>query len=273
MSIIDELYDTDLSINKRIIKQPKIAVSVPEKSKLTDTVFVYNNGLAWRIVTHAIQQVYPVIHDIYFELDKTYPITVIMCPFTFLSIVYFGTFNPIDKVYNNSITLINQENKDILLIPLQNKFYSLSTGKLIESVGNTVRRDEVKIMTLRNAISKYPDVHFIETNNDRNNNNNNNFKSLKLNHSFKPYDEKYNAYTLLYVIEYVSKKTGKNKYSAIIPKNSSKKEGTSYDIHQNGIETYLASMIEKIRERGGIMFPCFWAAWISYISNTKLIKL
>ena len=123
-------------------------------------------------------------------------------------------------------------------------------------------------MTLRNAISKYPDVHFIDYPVETND-----FKSLKLNHPFKPYNERYNAYTLLYVIEYVSKTTGKNKYSEIIPKNSTKKEGTNYDIHQNGIETYLANMIEKIRERGGIMFPCFWAAWMGYMPNTKLIEL
>src|SRR5690606_21014491 len=81
--------------------------------------------------------------------------------------------------------------------------------------------DEIKIMTLRNAISKYPDCLFIDFNKisliepltDKEY-----FKNKNILYPVDKFSEKYHPKTLIYIIEYKSQKQNKLKYTVLIPK-------------------------------------------------------
>ena len=85
--------------------------------------------------------------------------------------------------------------------------------------------------------------------------------------NIKTTDKEINDKQLIYIIEYKSKNKSEYKYTVIIPHNS------SYDISNNGFETYFHNTAEKIRIKGGIIHPCLWFAWKKSGIQSKIIKL
>lgn len=212
-------------MNKRFIENPKFIIYPPKSLKLSDPVLVYNNGRNYKIISLDILKKYPVIHDKFYdikninedikEIESTVSeITIICCPFTFYTSVFFGTYYPTKILYKNSITLINNNKEK--LVPIMG---TLENHKFI-------RRSEAKIMILRNAITMFPDCYY--------------FDDTILDLDVKNINDI--ELQLSYTIEYTSK-TFNKKYTAIVGKNK------ILDIDKNGIEEYLQSKMEKIREK------------------------
>lgn len=268
---MEKLYNTNHKLNKRILKNPEFTNNSTKLTKLSDPVILYNDGKNWKIVPLAIMLMYPLIHDLYYETSKNKKdiainVTIYVCPYTLFSAVYFDEFIPNNQVYNNNMTLLDLHDNDQLFIPIIDKAYSISMGNITNKY---IRRNEVRLMTLRNAISMYPDCVFLDVNKINKLDLVSNISNNKIEYPPFTFNNEYPPKTLVYIIEYKSKKINDYKYSIIIPKTSSNK----FDITKNGFNTYFHSMIEKIRNKGGIIYTCFWFAWNGIGKQSKIIKL
>ncbi|ARF09554.1 hypothetical protein Indivirus_1_177 [Indivirus ILV1] len=236
---MDNLKKIKYDMSNRIIKNP-VFDNYDKSLKLSDIVILYNDGMHWKAVPHNIMLSYPVIHDT-FENNKK--ITVYVCPFTLFSCVYFGEFYPTNNIYNGNLVL-NDNGK--IIIPIKDMH---------------IKKNEVKIMSLRNAISMFPDILFI--NKDK--------IEIKEKILVDDYIEKkinkYQPKQIIYIIEYYSKKSDKFKYTVIVPKNN------VFDIVKNKFSSYFNNMIDKIRDKGGHIYPCYWFAWQITQSDFKTVEI
>jgi len=260
-NLFDNLNQINIISENDLIKNEKIDI------QLNDLVILYNNGKFWNIVPLTILKMYPLIHGEYFDYDDynfiVKKITIYVCPYTLFSCVYFEEFLPYTQVYNNNLILINK-NKQIY-IPILNKYIS---GDLL--VDKYMRINEVKLMTFSNAIKLYPDCQFNDilqskliyplTCSDYLTNNIILFKHKK-------FSNLHHCKKLIYIIEYKSCKQNNYKYTILLPKEN------SYDIKKNGFIKYFNKMIDKIRNKGGIIYPCLWFAWNAFYPISKIINL
>lgn len=239
----------------------------PKKIKLNDIVVCYNDGIKWKVVPLNIMNQYPILYDEYHEnnSDVRIIVTIYVCPYTLFSCIYFGKYELHDKMYNNNLTLVNTDN-NIWVIPILNKVYSLSTD---ENINMYLRKGEVKILSLKNVVYMFPDSLFIDITAIKKKKNIVNENYLTDGHLLDNdlTKKKINGKQIIYVIEYKSKNGSDYKYSVIIPKNN------SFDIVKNGFETYFHNMVEKIRIKGGIIYPCLWFAWKENNIKSKIIEL
>lgn len=276
----DDIINTDIQFDQRVIVDPIMTEMMYEKSlSLSDLVASYNDGREWKIIPIRILDSYPVVFDKYYNKKKksgeytVSDISIVYCPYSSSVAVYFGKFVPTGEVYNNNIIIAKQNDKDNIIVQLLGEEYNRLTKK---RTNDFVRREEVKIMTLRNALGNYPDCLILE-------------KTIKLEPIIKknyrrntkvifPFEKRpkdYHLKTLVYGIEYESKRGdfGK-KYTAIVPKDASEFEVNSYNIKENGSEEYFNPvMIEKLRDKGGIITPCYYFAWLNMFPETKIVKL
>lgn len=257
---MDNLDELKYDMADRVIKNP-VFNNYSKSLKLADTVILYNDGMHWKAVPFTMILSHPVIHDT-FENNKK--ISVYVCPFTLFSCVYFGEYVPGNKVYNNNLTLID---KDKLLIPIINTIYNKDDMTISDLY---IRKNEVKIMTLRNAISMFPDILFINHESITKKSylvDNDYIKNNIIKYSHAQYSDKYHPKQIVYIIEYHSKKQNELKYSIIVPKNS------IFDVVKNKFWLYLNNMIDKIRDKGGHIYPCYWFAWSATHTSFKIIDI
>lgn len=223
----------------------KFSVYPSPNMTLKEPVLVYSNGRTYKIVRLSLMNVKKVIKDVYYDPVKhdkdgnliPIPITVIFDPVSFYSVVFFGNYQTVNQNENELLKVVSEEDLTKEIVPIKYE-------------GTDIRRNEAKIMTLRNAISKYPDCLHLES------------KKIKL------IDEK--KTDIGYSIEYISKKKGDVKRTIIIPK---KNIHPFYDIQKNGVENYLDKMIDKIRDKSGILAPVSIKRWLSIYPNSKKVEL
>lgn len=257
---MNNLEDLKYDMANRVIYNP-VFTNFDKSLKLNDIVILYNDGMHWKAIPQKIMLSYPVIHDKY-EDNKV--ITIYSCPFTLFSCVYFGEYMPGNSVYNNNLTL---NNKDILIIPILGNVYNKDSMTIMETF---IRKGEVKIMSLRNAISMFPDILFINTesiNKKESLIDSDYMKDKIVKYSHADYSDKFHPKQIIYVIEYYSKKKNGYKYTAIIPKNN------ILDIAKNKFLQYFNKMIDKIRDKGGHIYSCYWFAWDATHNNFKTIEI
>ena len=282
--IFSKIYKTDIKFENRVIDNPKFSsLSQDTSLSLIDPVIAYNDGKVWKLVPLKLLTSYPVIYDQYYDQIKTRggkliisDITVTYCPFTSTVIIYFGKYTPTGELYNNNIILSPNTDKDKIIVQIQGLEYS-RTSK--EKTNSFIRRDEVKIMTLRNVLGRYPDCLFlhhqpnatllapiVETSYTLNN---------KILYPIEHFSKKYHPKTLVYGIEYKSNKIEYDrKYTVIVPDDATKDKSNSYNLKLNKIDEYFNPvMMEKLRDKGGIIIPCYWFAWYGMYPNSKVIKL
>lgn len=233
----------------------------PKKIKLSDIVIAYNDGIKWKIIPLDIMTQYPIIYDEYHESrsDVRVLVSIYVCPYTLYSCMYFGKYELYGNIVNSNLTIVNIET-NIWVVPILNKVHSLSTNEVINTY---VRKNEVKILSLKNVIYMFPDSLFINIKKIPQKTPIVNKKYLNI----KSTNKKINDKQIIYIIEYKSKNMSEYKYTIIIPKNS------DYDISDNGFETYFHNTVEKIRIKGGIIHTCLWFAWKETGILTKIIKL
>jgi hypothetical protein len=281
MNIFNDFNDVKESLKNRVLRYPSFSTQTKLRNfiSLQDNIFLYNDGRIWKIIPLSVAQKFPIIHDHYFEkindqnqVGRTFAMTISICPFTLFATALFGEFIPIDKVYNNNIVLTNKNNEDQILVPIINNLYSKETGTISDEL---TRKLEVRFMTLKNAITKYPDCEFIDQEISHPNSlvDSHYLKNDQIIYPAKNFSDKYHPKTIIYVIEYKSKKTGEYKYSLLVSKDVKKIKANKADIDINGFEIYLDHMGNKIREKGGLIYPCFWFAWDGLFPQSKLIKL
>ena len=119
-----------ISTNNRIIKDPIFSPNPPNNINLEDNVITYYNGKKWKIVALDYFYYYPIIHDKYFDnttnknIQKVFDISITVCPFTLVSIVYFDKLGLYKNTFKGSCVFNKLDNKD-LVVSFSNNKYSL----------------------------------------------------------------------------------------------------------------------------------------------------
>jgi hypothetical protein len=254
----NDKYTTHDQYTKKILKLDKL--------KLSDIVYIYNDGNNHKIVPFNIKDKHPIIYDKYYENGMVYDISITLCPYTACAAIYFGHFSLSNELYNNNIVLINNDN-NTRLIQLTGETFKNNNSPMIDEL---FRRAEVKIMIVRDILIRYPDSLLLTTNDQDSQYNPdhpaNPDRIYKINNTdYNPKISKqfgYDPLTVVFGIEYMSKTT-KYKYSVIIP-------------HKNNINSftiYYDKMMTKIKKKAGIIIPCYFFAWINFYPNSRIVKL
>jgi hypothetical protein len=269
---------TDIRFDDRIIKEPKFIQLINDDNiSLSDPVVVYNDGRKWKFILLDIVKSYPIVYDKYYEKFKkngklsVSDITLTYCPYSSSVLIYFGKYKPTGEVYNNNLIISDNINSFVMQITgiEYNRTDQKRTNKLI-------RRAEAKIMTLRDILTMYPDCKYLDFTNNKDPILSEKYTiSTKINYKNDNYKKDYHPKTLVYGIEYLSSNTDSElKYTVIIPKDAKKDKINSYNIKENKIDDYFnPKMIEKIRDKSGIIIPCYYFAWTSMFPQTKVVKL
>lgn len=254
------LHNLDIGSGSRIIESPVYHPYTSDEYKLDQPVIIYNNGNNWRIVSKDIMDIYPIIYDKYFDNSKkVVDISITYCPFSGSSIAYFDKYNLSTKVHNNNIMLYKKATNntigDEVIQQLSGITYSLSTGELLT---NFIQKHEVRLTTLKIALTSYPDAQFLHFTPK--------LKKLKGVFSVAITSSRFKPKELVYGIEYKSKDIEKPdyKYTCIV-------HNGSYDTSK--IEDYMKAMGDKLREKASVIIPSYWAAWYAFHPNTKVISV
>lgn len=263
-----DLIESSDNIKSRVLDLATFTAKPPDM-KINKPVCVYSNGSRYCLIPLSILLRYPVVYGKYFdqtakkEKRVVSDITITLCPYTLTTVVYFGKYKPTGKLYKDNITLQPVDDPGRIITQLDGKIYNISDGK---TIFEEIRRGEAKIMTLRNAITTYTDCLFLDKST---------IDTSKFSKINKGVNGKSNK--IVYGVEYISsehkvgeeKEDFKIKSSYLIPK----KTETIWDIQRNGIKNYIDSMIEKIREKGGLLIPSTKDAWLDFHPESKQIKL
>jgi hypothetical protein len=264
MNFINVPFD----LKNRQLNNPIFTNFNQKGTRLTDPVVCYNDGRQWKIVPLKIALMYPIIQDNYYtnlkEKQDITSSTVFICPYTLFTAMYLGDYQLHNQIYVTSLTITKRDDPDKIIIPIINKTFSYSQNIYPD---NDFIREQTKIMTLRNAITQFPDCLFLNT------------KKIDMIHPIVDYDYLFDKTVhfdlksikkklLVYVIEYKSKKIVDGyKYAVIVPKKN------TFDLDQNGFGDYYEKMIEKIKYKNGFVFPCFLFAWESMGIKSKMVRL
>jgi len=266
--IIDKIINnTDKIPNERIIKTSSF-IPLDDKLNINDPVFLYNDGNTWKIVSLETITKCPIIHDTYYSnKNETFNISIVICPYTLMSMVLFDKYYLTDKLYQTSIVIKNDNN---YYIPILKETYDNEFNK----IDKLIRKDEVRMMTLKNAMMEFPDCLFLNDTCD--------LKPLVEKDYYNTKDiiypidnisDKFHPKSLVYIIEYKSTKKEKLECTIIIPKGTYKDKINSYDIEKNGFDKYFSKMIEKIREKSGLIYPILWFSVNIQTENCKTVEL
>lgn len=270
-----------INLDDRIIKDPIFTSIIPEDLTLDDIVLTYNNGKNWKIIPIDILLKYPIIHDTYYDQTNTRNgklissnITLVFSPYSFASIIYFSKIIPTNELYKDNLVLITSDG-NYKFNQLEHIIYSKSG----ERINKFIRRHEAKIMIMRNVMNKYPDCFYLDTKSYKNNIEmivQKDFMTNKFTYSDLEYQSNiYHPKTFVYGIEYKSSDVDYDnyKYSVIVSDDAHKDKPNSFDLRINKYEKYFDEMIDKIREKQGIIIPCFWYSWYNMFPKSKVIKL
>lgn len=273
-----KIASTDISFDDRYITHPIFSHLPPNDISISDHVFVYNDGRKYKIVPKKTIMTYPIIYDKYYDdiiKNTIYDITISLCPYSLSSVMYFGKYKLTNNVIENNILLYDVEKPNEVIIQMTGDIYSLVDKKKINKF---IRKNEIKIMTLRNAISKFPDCLYLHIDTKLEPIIEKTYYSNdKIIYPISNKINKYHPKTIVYGIQYISSSNLQHtyKYSVMISKNATKESvyDTDIDISKNGIDKYLTENIDQIRDKGGVLIPSLWYAWYNMHPDTKIIKL
>lgn len=244
-----------------------------DKISLQDMVIVYNDGKNNKIYDLNFLSNNPIIYDKYYDNIiinresglQEINVTITHCPISLSTIVYFGKYRLTGDVYQNNIVIQNINDNDEYILQLSGDVFSKKNKVKIDK---KIFRVGTKIMTLRHAISHYPDSIF----NDEVVKDGNIYDETYT----KIFDEifsKTNIHlnidpkTIIYTIEYYSSdEMITKKYSAIVHKNTHVKFDKAYD-------QYFGKTGSKLLEKGAFITPCYLGTWILFHPNTKIINI
>jgi hypothetical protein len=165
-------------------------------------------------------------------------------------------------------TMILQEKDDIIPIDFNNKINS----KMVISEN---KRIEIKIMTLKNAITMVQDVVYIKLKkkieksifeksyyqNDKDINGN----TIEI--------ESIHPKTLVYIVKYSSNTTEEEKYVILLGNDAIKNIATGYDITNSKLHEYMSKYRTKIINKNGYIMPMLWYYAKHEYKKNKLVYL
>lgn len=237
--------------------------------KLADQVISYNSGDIWKIIPLLIMLSYPIIYDKYSFNNESYDITIILCPLTLRCIIFKGLFEY--ETYQEHKMVLQEKNTENLI--------PIDLGIKIDEkyVIHPNKRTEVKISTLRSILVITPDPIYLELKYNLKKkiiplidiSYYSNYKDINGNELNVLIHPK----TLVYVIQYKSFTTNKEKTTIVLGRNITKNKVTGYNTQKSGIFEYLEKHKQKIINKSGFIMPMLWYLAKDAYMNAKVVYI
>jgi len=263
----DSLNSISIKMKNNILDQSQcdFSASTPDELKLNDQILIYNDGTNWKIIPLKICLMHPIIYDTYDNNEQTFPITIIVCPVTLISVVVKGTF-AFDS-YNGTTMILKDKNDNIMPIDVG---YKIDSKYIIYQN----KRSDAKLMVLRDAIMFAPDALILKLKT----------KQIKPIISAEYYTNEMDLSgntlntlihpkTLVYVIQYKSNKTNNEKTSIILGKDSQKDFVTGFNLKSSGVTSYFIKKQHKIIHEEGFLLPILWYVSKEMYPSAKIVYL
>jgi len=237
------------------------------KIALSDKVLVYCVADVWKIVAFNISISYPIIYDKFIDNDKSYDMTIVLCPITLQSVILKGKFK--FKTYEKLTMILEDDEGSMLPIDMG---YKIDKKYIIR----TNKRTDIKIMTLKTAITGYAmDCLYVKTNPDivcdpviNISYYSNNLDYLNKNLE----DALIHPKTLAYVIYFKSHEM-KDKISIVLGKDTDKYIISGYDFKKSKIMHYLYKYQKKIINKYGFVMQMLWCCAKELYPEAKIIYI
>lgn len=236
---------------------------------LKNISLVYNDGRHWKIIPMSLASIFPIIYDDYLEDNRKENITITFCPFSLCSKIHFGKYKATEYLFRGNMVI---KNKDTDNYHAQINGFVISDNKTTDAHNHI---NEIKIMTIRQAISRFPDCLFL-VDPKRDN------KESALPHSYYfndevfnfPYYNRFHPKTFVLGIEYHSSNIDNSvKYTAIIDSASFATKVNKMSECLNKYNNYIILNLDKIREKNGIITPILWYTWSNMYPKTKVVLI
>jgi len=231
--------------------------------KLTDQIVLYNVGNSWKIIPLLLALSYPIIYDKYSINDDIYDVTIVVCPITLRSTLFKGIFE-FETYQDFTMILKEKDGGSLIAIDLG---YKMDKKYIVEQN----RRSEIKIITLRNALTTTPDAQFMISSKIINPVINIYYYSNLKDINGNEMDCLVHPKTLVYIIQYKSYDETTEKLSIILGRDMNKFNVTGYDVKKSGLFEYLGKYRQKIINRGGYIMPMFWYLAKDIYKSAKVV--
>jgi hypothetical protein len=241
--------------------------------KISDKIVCFFNGIDWNVILLKDMLAYPVL---YFDFLSTkdnvvYENSLLVCPITLRSFIFKGKIKILD-IIDDRLRVLNTDTNDEFFIddPYTGKYDDQGREKKIKS---HIKRHEVKILTLRDTFMFIPDPKFIVINkkektiiNEWYYVNRMTYDNLDIYTSFHPK-------TIVYMVQYYSKKINGYRYTVIIGKDINKEIPTGYDFKSSGIWNFIERHRTEFVEKRAYVYPVFWFMVERLYKNFKTVTV
>lgn len=241
--------------------------------KLSDQLLIYNTGETWKAIPLMVSLSYPIIYDKYSLNNEQYDISIIVCPVTLRSVVFKGLFEFVTYNHDYRMILREKNNSNDVLMPID------LGVKIDETNGEYIvehnRRSEIKISTVRSILTLIPDMSFIKLNKNKKIDPvlNIDYYSNDLDIDGNKIDGLIHPKTLVYIIQYKSHTTKKDKVSIMIGKDIDQYNITGYDTRKSEIFNYLDKYSKKIIHKKGFIIPMLWYIAKDIYKQSRIIYI
>lgn len=256
--------------DKYLTKDKYLTVDISPGIKFSDDVIIYNTGSSWKVVPLVIMMECIILYDVFESSTERYDITLFVSPYSIFAAAYRGTI-VVSKISKDGNFVLKNKNEK----KHQNKFIPES-HHYIDDPLHKIFRYEARIMKMRNVIDIYNDPKFIKVNyaidtltskvylNDE--------KMIDIKKTLNTIFE-YHPKTIVYVIQYISKKTQIYKHAIIVGITANKNNPSGSDFISENFSNYLKFFSQKIIDRNAFQFPMFYYVAKQKYPDAKVVKI
>lgn len=275
--------DTNLIMSRKLnIDDYDIEAKPTNDISLTDNVVIFHSGSRWRIIKLSVMLQYPVLYSKYWNInsEQYMDITLVVCPITLRSFIFRDKIEIVDILENKTLVLkkISDNEDKIFYLGIPYIINHDDESANSENVITHIKRNEVKIMTLRDTFLFATDSDFIVLKDTKKKSLLETVISLKyyenksdINNN--PIDTIFHPKTLVYIIQYYSTKSMMYKQTVLINKDISKTRITGYSYKRTGIWEYLSMFHEDFKKKNAVIFPILWYMVDILYPNSKVVLL
>lgn len=244
--------------------------------KITDKVVCFFNGYEWYLILLEDMLTYPVIYfDFWSEKDDTtYLNSLLVCPITMRAMIYKGKIKILD-VINDRLYLLNIDTGDEFFMdaPYTGHYDEHGQEKKIKS---HVKRQEVKILTLRDSFMFLIDPKYIVVNESKKKHESIMYNGYYINrytHEGLPIHTALHPKSIVYMVQYYSHSTKNYRYMVLVGKDINRDSITGYNYKSSGLWTFIGKHIKSFTDKRAYIYPVFWFMIDKLYTDVKMILI
>lgn len=265
---------TEKMIKTRVLTKNDYRMEIEEAFnhfKITDKVVCFYNGSDWNVILLEDMLAYPTLYfDFWSAKDNvTYTNTLIVCPITLRSMIYKGIINIIDIV-SDRLYLHNQDTGDSFFMEQPYTGHVDEKGKK-KKIKSHVKRHEVKILILKDVYTFILDPKFVVINKKHRSIIDEAYYINSYTYDGKTIGTSYHPKSIVYIVQYYSKKINNYRYSAIVGRDISKTDVTGYHYKGSGVWDFINKHKAEFLEKRAYIYPIMWCMVEKLYPDIQLI--